>query len=78
MNVGGNCYATLKDVGLPKMTVTCNHLQWAYPSDGMLVLDLAIKMYTGDSERDGDMLDPLKSNNKNNNIRAGAGSIVSC
>ncbi len=50
--------ATLKDVGLPKVTVLCNHLRQICPDERRLVLDPVVKMYTGDRERDGTMMDP--------------------
>lgn len=50
--------ATLKDVGLPKATVLCNHLRQICPDEDRLILDPIIKMYTGDREKDGTMLDP--------------------
>lgn len=50
--------ATLRDVGLPKATVLCNHLREICPDEELLVLDPVIKMYTGDKEKDGDMLEP--------------------
>ena len=50
--------ATLKDVGLPKATVLCNHLRQICPDGDRLILDPIIKMYTGDREKDGTMLDP--------------------
>ena len=50
--------ATLKDVGLPKVTVLCNHLRQICPDESRLVLDPVVKMYTGDRERDGTMMDP--------------------
>jgi tRNA A37 threonylcarbamoyladenosine dehydratase len=50
--------ATLKDVGLPKATVLCNHLRQICPDESRLVLDPVVKMYTGDRERDGTMMDP--------------------
>ena len=49
--------ATLKDVGLPKATVLCNFLREICPDSNRLVLDPVIKMFTGDKERDGAMLD---------------------
>ena len=50
--------ATLKDVGLPKATVLCNYLRQICPDGSKLQLDPVIKMYTGDREKDGTMLDP--------------------
>ncbi|EED91436.1 hypothetical protein THAPSDRAFT_262699 [Thalassiosira pseudonana CCMP1335] len=50
--------ATLKDVGLPKATVLCQHLREICPDESKLILDPIIKMYTGDKEKDGGMLDP--------------------
>lgn len=50
--------ATLKDVGLPKATVLCDHLRQICPDGEALVLDPVVKMYTGDREKDGTMLDP--------------------
>jgi len=50
--------ATLDDVGLPKATVLCSHLRRICPDGKSLVLDPVIKMYTGDKEKDGVMLDP--------------------
>jgi tRNA A37 threonylcarbamoyladenosine dehydratase len=50
--------ATLQDVGLPKATVLCNYLRRICPDENMLVLDPIIKMYTGDRDRDGAILDP--------------------
>ena len=50
--------ATLQDVGLPKATVLCNHLRQICPDTNMLTLDPVIKMYTGNKEKDGTMLDP--------------------
>lgn len=50
--------ATLKDVGLPKATVLCNHLRQICPDENRLILDPVIKMYTGDRERDGTIMVP--------------------
>jgi len=50
--------ATLKDVGLPKATVLCNYLRQICPDECRLVLDPVVKMYTGDRERDGTIMDP--------------------
>ena len=50
--------ASLQDVGLPKATVLCNHLRQICPDETRLILDPIIKMYTGDRERDGTMMDP--------------------
>lgn len=49
--------ATLKDVGLPKATVLCNFLRQICPDENRLVLDPVVKMFTGDKEKDGTMLD---------------------
>ena len=49
--------ATLKDVGLPKATVLCDYLRQICPDENRLVLDPIIKMFTGDVEKDGTMLD---------------------
>jgi len=49
--------ATLKDVGLPKATVLSNFLREICPDSDRLVLDPVIKMFTGDKEKDGTMLD---------------------
>ena len=57
--------ATLQDVGLPKATVLCNYLSRICPDTNMLVLDSVVKMYTGDNERDGTMLDPPADRNNN-------------
>lgn len=50
--------AVLQDVGLPKAKVLCNHLRQICPDTERLVLDPVVKMYTGDKEKDGNMLDP--------------------
>lgn len=50
--------ATLKDVGLPKAIVLARHLREICPDEEKLVLDPVVKMYTGDNERDGSMMDP--------------------
>ena len=50
--------ATLKDVGLPKVTVLAKHLREICPDEGKLALDPIVKMYTGDREKDGSMMDP--------------------
>lgn len=50
--------ATLQDVGLSKATVLCNHLRQICPDTERLILDPVVKMYTGDKEKDGSMLDP--------------------
>lgn len=55
--------ATLKDVGLSKATVLCDHLRQICPDGEALVLDPVVKMYTGDREKDGTMLDPPGGNN---------------
>ena len=57
--------ATLQDVGLPKATVLSNYLRRICPDTNMLVLDPVVKMYTGDNERDGTMLDPPADRNNN-------------
>eukprot|EP00804_Cyclotella_cryptica_P029260 CCRYP_011696-RA/>CCRYP_011696-RA protein AED:0.02 eAED:0.02 QI:182/1/1/1/1/1/2/583/378 len=49
--------ATLKDVGLPKATVLCKYLREICPDQTRLILDPVVKMYTGEMERDGNMLD---------------------
>jgi tRNA A37 threonylcarbamoyladenosine dehydratase len=49
--------ATLKDVGLPKATVLSNYLRQICPDENRLVLDPVVKMFTGDKEKDGTMLD---------------------
>ena len=54
--------ATLKDVGLPKATVLCNHLRQICPDGDKLIMDPIIKMYTGDREQDGTMMDPPEIN----------------
>lgn len=56
--------ATLKDVGLPKATVLCNHLRQICPDGDKLIMDPIIKMYTGDREKDGTMMDPPEINGK--------------
>lgn len=56
--------ATLDDVGLPKATVLCNHLRQICPDGERLVLDPIIKMYTGDAEKDGGMLEPPEGRDK--------------
>lgn len=50
--------ATLSDVGLPKATVLCNYLRQICPDGERLVLDPIVKMYTGNKEKDGSMLEP--------------------
>lgn len=50
--------ATLDDVGLPKATVLCGHLRRICPDAERLALDPIVRMYTGDREKDGTMLDP--------------------
>jgi tRNA A37 threonylcarbamoyladenosine dehydratase len=49
--------ATLKDVGLPKATVLSSYLREICPDPNRLVLDPIVKMFTGDREEDGAMLD---------------------
>jgi len=49
--------ATLKDVGLPKATVLCNYLREICPDENRLVLHPIVKMFTGEKEKDGSMLD---------------------
>ncbi|KAL7543446.1 hypothetical protein ACHAXR_012748 [Thalassiosira sp. AJA248-18] len=50
--------AKLEDVGLSKAAVLCNHLRQICPDGERLVLDPVVKMYTGDREKDGAVLDP--------------------
>lgn len=50
--------ATLKDVGLPKVTVLCNYLRQICPDTTKLMLDPVVKMFTGEGEKDGTMMDP--------------------
>ncbi len=50
--------ATLNDVGLPKAIVLARRLREICPDDEKLILDPVVKMYTGDKERDGSMMDP--------------------
>ena len=50
--------ATMSDVGLPKATVLANHLRAICPDEQMLVLDPVVRMYTGNPDKDGNILDP--------------------
>jgi tRNA A37 threonylcarbamoyladenosine dehydratase len=53
--------ATLSDVGLPKATVLSDHLRRICPDPKLLMLDPVVRMYTGDEDKDGDILDPPPS-----------------
>jgi len=53
--------ATLSDVGLPKATVLSDHLRRICPDPELLMLDPVVRMYTGDEDKDGDILDPPPS-----------------
>lgn len=63
--------ATMSDVGLPKATVLANHLRAICPDEQMLVLDPVVRMYTGNPDTDGNILDPpssLSSSSKSWNV----------
>ena len=53
--------ATMADVSLPKATVLANHLRAICPDEQMLVLDPVVRMYTGNPDKDGNILDPPTS-----------------
>ena len=53
--------ATLSDVGLPKATVLRDHLRRICPDPKLLELDPVVRMYTGDEDKDGGILDPPPS-----------------
>jgi len=53
--------ATMADVSLPKATVLANHLRAICPDEQMLVLDPVVRMYTGNPDKDANILDPPTS-----------------
>jgi len=49
--------ATLEDVGVPKVVAIKKFLEKICPDKTMLTVDSRVQMYTGDPEKDGDMLE---------------------
>ncbi|KAL3794000.1 hypothetical protein ACHAW5_006737 [Stephanodiscus triporus] len=65
--------ATLSDVGLPKATVLADRLRRICPDANVLRLDPVVRMYTGDADKDGDVLASLIAHFAREGVR-----VLSC